>query len=98
MRPAMRGLPSVPRSVLRVLAVALAAATLLYSVLWMYYIRREPQALLGVEYDETPATGALRVTRVTGGSGAERSGVRPGDLLREVNGRLLACGGRSRAR
>jgi sigma-B regulation protein RsbU (phosphoserine phosphatase) len=70
--------------------VALAAATVLYSVLWMYYIRREPQALLGIEYDEPAATAAARITRVTGGSGAERAGVRVGDLLLAVNGRPLA--------
>ncbi|MFQ5724556.1 MAG: hypothetical protein ACE5G6_08675, partial [Terriglobia bacterium] len=47
--PAMRGFPSLPRPLLLVLAVLFAAATILYSAIWMYYVRWEPKAQIGIE-------------------------------------------------
>jgi phosphoserine phosphatase RsbU/P len=82
----MRGLTSLPRPLLRVAAILFAAATVLYSGLWMRYIRAQPQARMGIEYEVLRARGLLRVTRVVEGSGAEAAGVRPGDLVRAIDG------------
>lgn len=80
-RKSMRGFTSLPRPVLLGLAILLAGATVLYSVLWMYYARHaEPTALLGIEYDYLRDQQALRITRLVAGSPATRAGLLPGDL------------------
>jgi len=72
------------------LAVLFAAATVLYSVLWMYYIRQDARSMLGVQYDHAPGAADLKVTEVVPGSGAAAAGVRPGDLVRAIDGRGIA--------
>ncbi len=44
----MRGFTSLPRPLLVALATLFAAATILYSAIWMYYIRWEPKAQIGI--------------------------------------------------
>jgi serine phosphatase RsbU (regulator of sigma subunit) len=66
-----------------------AAATVLYSALWMYHVRWRPQAFMGIDFDSLLAAGTLRIRQVTPRSGAERAGVRPGDLVRAIDGRPL---------
>src|SRR5467141_1259336 len=90
-RPHMRAFASLPRPLLRFAAILFAAATILYSALWMYYIRARPQAVIGVEYDLQSPEHLLRVTRVVQGSGAGAAGLRPGDLVRAIDGEPLAA-------
>src|SRR6267143_5371271 len=90
-RAHMRGLASLPRSLLRIAAILFAAATVLYSALWMRYIRVQPQTVIGIEYEDSHVGHLPRVIRVLGGSGAEAAGVRPGDLVRAIDGRTVTA-------
>src|SRR6059036_2927596 len=87
----MRGLTSLPRPLLRIAAILFAAATVLYSGLWMRYIRVQPQVVIGIEYEDSHVGYLPRVTRVLESSGAEAAGVRPGDLVRAIDGRTLTA-------
>jgi len=75
------------RPLLRFLAVLFAVATILYSALWMYYIRWEPKAMVGIEYEPDLFARPPRITRVVEGSGAAAAGVRIGDVIRAIDGR-----------
>src|SRR5213594_2827870 len=85
----MRGLTSLPRPLLRIAAILFAAATVLYSALWMRYIRFQSQAMIGINYEASNVGHLLRVSGVVEGSGAAAAGVRPGDLLRAIDGQAL---------
>ena len=85
----MRGLASLPQPLLRIAALLFAGATVLYSGLWMRCIRFESQAMIGINYEASPVGHLLRVTDVVEGSGAAAAGVRPGDLLRAIDGQPL---------
>jgi len=85
----MRGLTSLPRPLLRIAAILFAAATVLYSALWMRYIRFQSQAMIGINYEASHVGHLLRVSGVVEGSGAAAAGVRPGDLLRAIDGQAL---------
>ncbi len=87
----MRGLTSLPRSLLRTAAILFAAATVLYSALWMRTIRVQPRSVIGIQYEGSGRGHLVRVTRVIEGSGAEAAGVRPGDLVRAIDGRTVAA-------
>ncbi len=78
--------PSPPRRLLVTLAILFAAITVLYSGIWMYYIRWQPKAQLGIDYARSPLTNYIRVTRVYPGSGAERAGLQAGDAILSLNG------------
>jgi len=47
----VRAFTSWPRPLLLTLAVAFGASTMLYSALWMYGVRVQSKAYLGVEAD-----------------------------------------------
>jgi sigma-B regulation protein RsbU (phosphoserine phosphatase) len=79
----------IARPVLLALAGVFAAATLLFSVLWMYYARSTPSAELGIGFRYEPETGAIRVTLAWEGGAATRAGVRAGDRITAINGRSL---------
>ncbi len=66
----MRRFTSLPRPLLVGLAALFAAATILYSAIWMYYIRWEPKAQIGIEAPYSRLTRSMRVTRVPEGSAA----------------------------
>lgn len=85
----MHGLASLPRPLLRTAAILFAAATVLYSALWMRYIRAQPQTVVGIQYEDSRGGRFLRVTSVLEGSGAQAAGVRPGDLVRAIDGKTL---------
>ncbi|MFQ5817833.1 MAG: SpoIIE family protein phosphatase [Terriglobia bacterium] len=84
-----RGFFALPRPLLVALATLFAAATVLYSAIWMYYVRWEPKALIGIDTEYSPATRAFLVQRVREGTGAERAGLQPGDRIVAINGRPL---------
>lgn len=79
------------RPLLWLAAGLFAAATVLYSVLWMVGIRQRPQSMLGVEFDHEPGSLSLTITKVTPGGGAEAAGILPGDRVRGIDGRPLAA-------
>src|SRR3989454_2733303 len=85
----MRGLTSLPRPLLRIAAILFAAATVLYSGLWMHYIRAHPRVLIGIEYKPSDGGRSLLVTKVVEGTGAAAAGLQPGDLVRAIGGRPL---------
>lgn len=76
------------RPLLWVLAVVFAAATVVYSVAWMYYIHQVIQVEIGV--DTAPVDSGLRITSTYKGGPAEHTGLRPKDIILAINGRSLA--------
>ena len=81
--PATR--PYKYRPVLLALAVLFAAATVLYSAAWMYYIRQaSPQVEIGIDESETSA--GIEISNVRKGSPAERAGLKDKDRIVAVNG------------
>ena len=85
----MRGFTSLPRPLLVALAVLFAAAAILYSAIWMYYVRWESNAQIGIEAPYSMLTRSMRVTGVPEGGAAERAGLRPEDRIVAINGRRL---------
>ena len=74
-------------------AIVFAAATVLYSAAWMYYVRHAPpQAAveLGFQNDHRPELGGDLLTSIVPGSPAESAGLHPNDLIVAVNGKTLA--------
>jgi sigma-B regulation protein RsbU (phosphoserine phosphatase) len=74
-------------------AIVFAAATVLYSAAWMYYVRQTPpQAAveLGFQNDHRPDLGGELLTSIVPGSPAENAGLQPNDLIVAVNGKTLA--------
>ena len=85
---------SLPYRFLVTLAIAFAAAAILYSSLWMYIERTEASRVeLGFnshhvnQYDAT--THCMKVSDVVPNSPAEHAGLRAGDRIIGVNGRPL---------
>lgn len=66
-----------------------AAATVVYSGSWMYYIRKARQAALGVDFDRSEVTETTRITKVYPNSSAQRAGVQEGDGILAINHRPL---------
>jgi len=75
---------AIPRPVLRLLAVVFALATIAYSAIWMYYIRLQPRASLGIEWKPEVAT-HVTIARVLPGSASEQAGLRAEDQILAVN-------------
>jgi sigma-B regulation protein RsbU (phosphoserine phosphatase) len=69
-------------------AILLAAATVIYSAAWMYYIRRPFPVEIGFDPNYTGA--AIEVIDVYQDSPAERVGLRPGDHIVAINGQGVA--------
>ena len=86
----MRALSSRPRPLLLGLALALAAATTLYSALWMYGVRVKPGAYLGVDVEASADTASLDVRAVVENTPARRAGLRAGDRILALNDRTPA--------
>ena len=76
---------------LRVLAIAFAAATVLYTWFWMVAFRLEqpPAVELGFDFSDRPSPRANVVANVWPGSPAERAGLRVGDRIVAVDGRPI---------
>jgi sigma-B regulation protein RsbU (phosphoserine phosphatase) len=85
----MNGPTSWPRPLRLGLAIAFAAAMTGYSGLWMYGVRREATAELGVDFDYRRADAAAPIVSVKEGGAAGRAGVRAGDRIRSIDDRPL---------
>jgi len=79
----------LPRPLLTVAAIGLAAVTALYSILWMYAVRhQQPQVEIG--YEPVPVAHIRHCQRILYAypdSPAQRSGLQAGDCIVAVNGR-----------
>src|ERR1700683_4239870 len=74
------------RALLLTLAVIFATATVVYSVAWMYYVRKSSVPVeIGIENLSTP--GGILVTKVWNDSPAERGGLRAKDTITAIDGR-----------
>jgi len=82
------------RPLLLLLAILFAAATVTYSVTWMYYQRIVLPVEVGMDTEPSPA--GMIVERVWKDSPAERAGMRPHDVIIAINGHSTvapaACG------
>jgi sigma-B regulation protein RsbU (phosphoserine phosphatase) len=76
---------------LRVLAIAFAAATVLYTWFWMAALRLEepPAVELGLDFPYQSSQHANVVTNVKSGGPAERAGLRAGDQVVAFDGRRV---------
>src|ERR1019366_8339382 len=73
------------RPLLYAAAIVFAAAAVLYSAAWMYYIRRPVQVEIGV--DTKPAPEWLEITSVYKNSPAETAGLKTNDRIVAINGK-----------
>lgn len=69
------------------LAIIFAVATVLYSIAWMYDVRRQPVVELGFDTEPTPA--GIEITNVYKGSPAESAGLRRDDMIVAINGKRV---------
>ncbi|HVN80737.1 MAG TPA: PDZ domain-containing protein, partial [Terriglobia bacterium] len=83
----MRKFASFPKPLLATFATLFAAATILYSALWMYFQGWQQPVQLGFDNDHLQAEQCELVTNVYKDSPAETAGLRPGDRILEVDGR-----------
>jgi phosphoserine phosphatase RsbU/P len=74
------------RPLLLTLAVAFAMATVVYSVAWMYYVRRS-NLPVEIGIDNSPMPDGILVTKVWNHSPAQRSGLRAEDIITAIDGR-----------
>jgi sigma-B regulation protein RsbU (phosphoserine phosphatase) len=79
--------PAHTRRLLTPLAWLFAAATLLYAGVWLYTIRLEPGAQLGIVPRYSHETRSVRVESVIEGSPAAAGGLREGDDIVALDGR-----------
>jgi phosphoserine phosphatase RsbU/P len=77
---------SFSKPLLATLATLFAAATILYSGLWMYNTRRQPPVELGFNNQYLEAEHCELIKGVQSGSPAENTGLRTGDRIVEING------------
>ena len=81
---------SFPRPVLLTLAVVFAAATVFYSAIWMYTVRWQPEARIGITLPSPPPqTGPFAIDGMEEGGPAQQAGFGVGDRVVAVNGRAL---------
>src|ERR1700693_2540369 len=82
--------PQGPKSVLHTLlltaALIFAAATVVYSCVWMYYVRLQPHGELGMDTTFSSSTQVSEITAVQKGGPADEAGLRTNDRIIEVNG------------
>lgn len=76
--------------VLGILALLFAAATVTYGFVWMYYIRWQANAELGVDVDASSPTNGMEITSIHPGGPGEKAGLRVRDEIVAIDGRELA--------
>ena len=76
------------RALLLVLAGLFAAATVVYSVAWMYYVRASITVEVGM--DTSPVPSGIRVKDVWPDTPAQRAGLRADDTIIAINGQQVA--------
>src|SRR6202167_5738136 len=85
--------PQGPKSALHTLlvtaALIFAAATVLYSCVWMYYVRLHPHVELGMDTTLFSSTEVSEITKVEKGSPADEAGLRTNDRIIGVDGKKL---------
>jgi len=86
----VRPASSISRSVLLVLAILYAAATVVYSASWSYYIRAERSVHLGIDLQRSELGQQTLVMKVVADSPAQRAGFEIGDNILAINHRRLA--------
>ncbi len=75
------------RPLLYAAAVLLAATTSLYSVAWMYYVRRPPPIpQVEVGFDESYSSAGIDINNVYPNSPAEKSGLKVNDRIVAIDG------------
>jgi phosphoserine phosphatase RsbU/P len=83
---------AVPKPALTVFAAIFAAATILYSALWMYDSRWRPRIELGFD-ERYVANGSYElITGVHAASPAEKAGMKAQDRILEIDGRAIENG------
>jgi hypothetical protein len=87
--PKVRPSFSIPRSLLLGLAILYAAATVIYSGSWAFYIRAQRLAQAGLKFERNESRQQTLVTEVVPGSSAQKAGFQVGDNIQEVNHRPL---------
>ena len=78
------------RPLLWLLAIVLAASTMVYSGAWMFYIRHS-NLPVEIGMDTLPSTSGTLVTKVWNNSPAEAAGLRPKDLITATDGRSVVA-------
>lgn len=85
--------PQGPNSALHTLlltaALIFAAATVVYSCVWMYYVRLHPHVELGMDTTLFSAAEVSEITKVEKGSPADEAGLRINDRIIGVDGKRL---------
>jgi sigma-B regulation protein RsbU (phosphoserine phosphatase) len=81
--------PSRHRSLLYLAAALFAAATALYSIVWVYYVTQAGVTSIGMEFTYSLPARVLKVSLVLQGSNAQQAGLRPGDEILAINGKKL---------
>jgi phosphoserine phosphatase RsbU/P len=74
------------RPLLLTMAVIFAAATIVYSVAWMYYVR-ESSLPVEIGIDNSFTSSGILVTNVWNGSPAQSAGLRANDIITAIDGR-----------
>jgi phosphoserine phosphatase RsbU/P len=78
------------RPLLLTMAVVFAVATIVYSVAWMYYIRRSTLPV-EVGIDTQPSPPGMMVTHVWGNGPAAKAGLQPKDVITAIDGRSVVA-------
>lgn len=82
---------NIPKSILYSVACLFAAATVLYTFVWMYYTNWQPAvAPIGLQFAEPVTAGALEVVSVVEAGPAATAGFHPGDRITAINHKPVA--------